>query len=456
MPISSSKLKIYDYINKFFDYINRNSSVLIFTPWLDSIGNCAEDIYYSLLKARRLGKKAVFLYPQDLFWKFRFGISNSELFNLESDYNISNKVFPWYLIKALLTFIFWPMRTLYLLKRKCLIEIYGWEKVCNWPDFFWYKIPSIGRGNLWKPEDIEYFSKNIVKSMKWEEQFNEYLSVRIPQDKFKYAEKLRVKMGIPLDKWFVCLHVREGGFRKDTNFYPWRNSFIFNYIKAIKLITDRGGIVVRMGDDTMIPLPAMERVIDYPHTSFKSELMDLYLISQCKFYIGVNSGILDVARLFQKPLVITNLTDWALGYSLLKGSLSIIKHVFSHSRNRFLSIKEVLEESFECQGIVNLGRDYLMVENRPEEIRDVVSEYLDMSQDYEYSNLQKMFMAKRNVQLYKWIEDGINLYQFSKAANNVEYYRIASRIEAAGGSLGQKFLEQNWLKSSMNTYYNLD
>ena len=47
-------------INKLFNYINRKSPVLIHTPWVRNIGDCAEEIYYGLLKARRDGKKIVF------------------------------------------------------------------------------------------------------------------------------------------------------------------------------------------------------------------------------------------------------------------------------------------------------------------------------------------------------------------------------------------------------------
>ena len=64
-------------------------------------------------------------------------------------------------------------------------------------------------------------------------------------------------MALKADDWFVCIHIRE---REDGSF---RNSKIKLYIDAIHEITRRGGWVVRIGNNHSIPLPNMERVIDY-------------------------------------------------------------------------------------------------------------------------------------------------------------------------------------------------
>ena len=79
----------------------------------------------------------------------------------------------------------------------------------------------------------------------------------------------------------------------------------------------------------MTPLPQMERVIDYAHSPYKSELLDLYLISQCRFLLGHNSGPDVVANLLRKPRLLVNMEDWSSGMLLKKGDLGIIKHVFS-------------------------------------------------------------------------------------------------------------------------------
>ncbi|MEQ8191366.1 MAG: TIGR04372 family glycosyltransferase, partial [Candidatus Eremiobacterota bacterium] len=455
-------MELYQYINKLFDYINSRSPVLIITPMVEYIGNAAEEIYYALLKARREGKKVLLLYPYNLIPRktFKFVISNYELFNLESDYSITDNSYLSYLLKLFLTIFYNPMRFYYCLRKALLLRIQGRKTFREKSDSentsnYWYKMPSIGRTGLFKPEKVRFFSWDVVKELKWGEQFNEPLSVRLNRNKRIYAEDMRVKMGIPADKWFVCLHVREQSFYQDND-RPWRNSSIFNYIKGIKAIVDSGGYVVRMGDKSMTPMPKMRGVIDYPFSPFKSELMDLYLISECRFYIGTNSGPFGVANLFQKPMIMVNLSDLAI-LSYQKVSFAIIKHLYSHSRNRFLSISEILQEPFECQGNKRLGSDYIMFENTPDEIYDVITEFLNRLTDWEYtgkweySELQKEFMYAKRLLMTKWVNDGI-VYDNSPF-DVVQTYRFASYIDSDMGTLYHKYLEQNWSEDSMNHYY---
>ena len=122
----------------------------------------------------------------------------------------------------------------------------------------------------------------------------------------KIGETKIREMGIPKGAWYVCVYARDGGFYSSKNYKEGtnkkiRNSNIKNYIKAIKLITDRGGWVIRMGDRNMQPLSKIKNVIDYPFSEFKSDLMDLYLIKNCSFFICNHSGITGAAIKFEKP-----------------------------------------------------------------------------------------------------------------------------------------------------------
>ena len=59
------------FLNKIFEIFNKYSPILIHTPWVGAIGNMAEEIYMSLLRARRENKKVILLFPYDMFWKFK-------------------------------------------------------------------------------------------------------------------------------------------------------------------------------------------------------------------------------------------------------------------------------------------------------------------------------------------------------------------------------------------------
>tara|TARA_B100000315_G_scaffold219034_1_gene220714 strand:+ start:5140 stop:5829 length:690 start_codon:yes stop_codon:yes gene_type:complete len=83
-----------------------------------------------------------------------------------------------------------------------------------------------------------------------------------------------------LGRFMICLHVRELGYVGHRS----GDASISNYIPAIRYITQKGGYVIRMGDRTMAPLQPIENVIDYTVSKFRTSLMDLYLISQCRFF----------------------------------------------------------------------------------------------------------------------------------------------------------------------------
>lgn len=447
-------MHVYQFINRQFEYINRTSPILFLTPYARNIGNCAEEIYYGLLKARRDGKRAVFLFPRQPIWKFRVEVANRELLEIESDYCLPNNSAWCHLSGWLLTVAFTFLRYSYFTWRRFLQIL---QRV--WPSMrldprhnIFYVVPSMGRATLWQREAASRFSWDVVESCRWRDQYERYLPVGLRREKHQYAEKLRVEMGIPLDRWYVCLHVREAGFRNDAKLAAPRNSSILNYLEGIRAITNAGGFVVRLGDPSMTRLPPMPQVIDYAHTAFKSELMDLYLISQCRFYVGVNSGPLDITWLFQKHVVLTNLTEWTMSFPKQKGDLAIIKHIFSRSRNRFLSLKEILNEPFECQCafIRGVGNDYAMVENTPEEIRDVIVEFLTKPQDYSYSGLQDALNDARRAQIHRWLDQEGVLFALNPLDDAVERYRLASRADSIAGTLGQKYLEQNWTKDCMN------
>ena len=199
-----------------------------------------------------------------------------------------------------------------------------------------YRAPRIGATNLWEPvAKTKYFSWDFVRSQYWSDQFGEELTVSLRKNSLIHGEKQLLEMGVSDDDWFVCVHVRENGFRNDAGRREYRNATIENYVKAFERIIEKGGWVIRMGDNSMKPLPDMEQVIDYPFTKYKSDLMDVYLIKKCTFYIGCQSGILDIASLFQKPILIVNMIEWTHTYPWFEDGRCILKHIYSHSQKKY-------------------------------------------------------------------------------------------------------------------------
>jgi putative glycosyltransferase (TIGR04372 family) len=334
---------------RFWDMVGKLTGTIILTPIHYTVGNCAESIYLGLLKARSEQKKLVILYTYRLPGKLQFrSWTDIEFTNVESEYRLKLNKWVYIFLRVLITAYYAFFRIVSLMWRL----LFGHHISTR------YTMPIIGCGTLWQPEEpMSHFSWDIVMKYDWRGQIEKPIRVSLGKQKRMLAEDQRVRMGLPSDAWFVCLHVRESGFYQDD--CSERNANIMNYIDAIEEVTRLGGWVIRMGDTTMTKLPTMEHVIDYPFTEFKNPLMDVYLISECRVYMGMTTGILDVAVLFQRPLITTNMTAWLYPGLLKRGDTCLFKHVYSKSRNRFLSIREWLAEPFDAQYFLTGGDDYI-------------------------------------------------------------------------------------------------
>lgn len=439
---------MYKYINRAFDIFNKNSEVQITTPNYRSFGNGSEEIFYSLLKAQKENKKVLFLYPKLGFGKYALTVTNKERFLLQSEFILSNETFfghigGWLLSAYVL--LLWGLDGLRQSRiLRYLLSLF-FNKLKSLENDHRYIVPMIGTSTLWKPMEVTNFSWEEVEKMNWKQQFEDYIPPQLSKDKDSFCRNLRIEMGISNEDWFVCLHVSQ------NNPPIPRNASISNYIEAIKEITARGGWVVRLGDSSMPRLPSMERVIDYPFTEYKSEVMDLYLIKNCTFFIGCSSGPPMVAALFKKPKVIVNMTVWSIDFPIRKGDLVLFKHIYSKSLNRFLSIQEVLKEPYAVEVMSRVSENYMLEENKSHEIRDVVKEFLQ-DHDSELNDFQKKFNEGRSLQIHAWIDSGEPKNWPGVAKENIitHQFRIGSLADSVSGSMGKKYLEENWIEDSLN------
>jgi len=186
-------------------------------------------------------------------------------------------------------------------------------------------------------------------------------------------------MGVPEGAWFVGLHVREAGFKDGGGIQDlFRNADIETYLLAMKTIVARGGWVIRMGNPTMKRLPAMERVIDYAHSDFRSDWMDVFLCAQCRFFINTSSGLGAVAAAFGVPYVLTNyLPTCTVLFS--SQDLFIPKLCWSKDQDRYLTFEELMSHpvSTSCLQHQYDQMNLETIDNLPDEINDLITEMLD-------------------------------------------------------------------------------
>ncbi len=432
---------------QFLNIINKFSRRFYFlTPHPYAIGNCSEEIYLGLIKAKEQNKRLFLIYLLDIPFIFRFNLTNKSIFLINSKYIYNPNKIIIIILRILLTLLYIPVRSSSLL----LYKLYNVRLDES------FSFPTIGRDDLFLPEtSINDFQYNLISSDKWNEKYKYRFDILIQNLNKQQMLELVYQLGIPPNAWFVCLHVRESGFRNDKGRREYRNSNINSYIPAINHITSNGGWVVRMGDNSMSKLPKLKNVIDYPHTSSKSELMDLVLIKLCYFYIGCQSGIYDVAVLFNKPILLLNMYSWTFGSPMHYKDRGIIKHVYSKIENRFLSINEIYNSDWSLQNINSIAnQDYYFVDNTEQEILDAVREYYKIiSEDsFEPSIIQQLAAKELKTHSRQIIITNRLAPNSIKSDQEemIEKFRYGIQLEGSLGHICNTYLNKNWSCDTLN------
>ena len=190
-------------------------------------------------------------------------------------------------------------------------------------------------------------------------------------------------MGITHNDKFVCVIFRDHayfddllGLGKDAR-DGYRNSDIKNFFEAAEELSLRGYYVLRMGKRVEQPfISNNKRIIDYASSPYRSDFMDIYLGAKCTFAVSTGTGWDGIPQIFRRPICYVNLSP--LGYSPTSrvGDLFIPKHHFSITLKRELSLREIFEcgaDKFAHSGLY-AANGIVLVENTPEELRDVVIE----------------------------------------------------------------------------------
>jgi putative glycosyltransferase (TIGR04372 family) len=241
-----------------------------------------------------------------------------------------------------------------------------------WPDLGDYIPMKNGAPN-------QYFSINKILSEKKQKNILEPLFKLSENDKI-IGDKILKEFGISASSWHVTLHVRISGYRTGDKDY-FRNADIFNYLPAIETVIKKGGIVFRVGDKSMPALPKIKGLIDYCHTTLKSDFMDVYLAATSKFIIGTSSGYWSLGRLFNIPVLMTNCPNASIFYTMTDNDIFLPKKIFGKDSKKILSLEEFFSPNLAIRVFWN---DY--IKNNNIILEENTSEDLKMSTDLMITN----------------------------------------------------------------------
>lgn len=190
--------------------------------------------------------------------------------------------------------------------------------------------------------------------------------------------------GVPPGSWFICLHCRESGFHKYMPGQEYRNANIDTYAKAIDWVIEQGGWVFRLGDPSMRPLKERPGLIDYAHSSRKSDWFDIFLGSEARYTLGSCSGPSSMSATFGKPMAMPNSLPLSAVpfYCHAELGLATPKLLRSSQTGKLLTFEEIMSidvgnfrwsELYEKEGLE-------IIDNDADDILAIVKELHQMSE----------------------------------------------------------------------------
>lgn len=416
-------------IHKLFYYLNNSSffPFYIVTPSPYGIGTATTSIRIALLKSIEK-KKLLLVFVPKLFTKIlKFDICNEYLFEkllhnkiYEKKYKISKKI-----IFFILSFLFFIRRSIALI----FLSLFS----IKFPENFFFL--EIGL----RDEEIQFKNQHNGLTPYSFSLINE---LRIDDLHNKLSNNILQKLKIDKDQEFVCLHVRDGEYKKDYDRRSQRNSNIENYYELINYLNKKNIIVFRMGLKVKKKIEIHNKnIIDLPFLNINHDYFNLYLIKNCKFFIGTQSGMQQLAFLFNKDCLMTNVHRIFEDPPLTLRSRTITKIPYFKDKKNIIDLKKYLDlpYSYHHEFFINNELEYM--ENSEEDLYLAAQEFFELiniknDSSIVFAENQKKF---NSLLLEKFKSDLKNDYSL---INHTQKIKLLKMLLSSKGAFSHFFLKK--------------
>lgn len=361
-------------LHYFFNFLNNSSffPFYIVTPCPYAIGTAVENLRVAKLRSIEKKKFLLIFVPKKLSAILRYNICNNYLFDKvfvkeqdEKKYKLEKKI------------IFFILFCFFFLRRTLALTFLKVFKIKLPENFFFLEI-GIRDDDLNIKKDLD----NIPPY-----DFSRIGSIEIEKIKIKLSENILQSLKIDKDQEFICLHVRDGEYRQDFQRREERNSSIENYYELINYLLKKNIIIFRLGIKARKKIELKNKyIIDMPFLDINYDYFNIYLLKNCKFFIGTQSGMHQLAFLFEKNCLITNIVRIFEDIPLTTKCRSISKIPYFRDKKNILSIKQYLDlpYAYHHQHFINNELGYL--ENSKEDLYLAVKEFYQLTTTKKFSN----------------------------------------------------------------------
>jgi len=280
----------------------------------------------------------------------------------------------------------------------------------------------------WKIHKIEVTNRSM-KQHKANSLIEKYQPLNFTSKEEIYGKEILKKFGLSENDKFVCLAVRDEAYQlkkvsarfKDWSYHDHRNFDINNFIMAAESLAERGYYVFRMGVVVKKALNTKNnKIIDYANSNLRSDFMDVYLGAKCTFCISTGFGFEEVPFVFRRPIALIQCPFGDIGkiFAYSDKFLVLTKHHILEKENRELSLSEIFSHgvAYAERSKIFGERGIKLVDNTPEEIKDLV---IEMANNLE----SKKKLNNEENQLQKNFK---NLFAYN-IKNTVPYWPVANK-----------------------------
>ena len=230
--------------------------------------------------------------------------------------------------------------------------------------------------------------------------------LKFTEEEIAYCKNILKKNKIDENKIVVVI-LRDSNFLKQTmlvkgkmhlfNYHNYRNPVVNTYKKAIMFLLKNNYHVIRMGKHLHKKLPIKnKKYIELFNSKFHSDLMEIYLGSICKFCISSSTGYDEVPKIFNRPILYTNVCPLSDIQANSKNFMIIFQRYFDAFSKKELTFSEIVKKN--CHEIYSSfefkKKQIFLKQNTSNEIYEATKEFL--------RNINKKNQKKTKLQNFFW------------------------------------------------------
>ena len=183
------------------------------------------------------------------------------------------------------------------------------------------------------------------------------------------------------------------------------------------------------------------KIIDYANSNLRSDFMDIYLGAKCSFCLSTRFGFDDLPQIFNRPIAVVNNMPAGNIHAHRENFIIMIKHHVLKKEKRRLTLSEIFSNGLACavDGKIYDQKGIELVDNTPEEIRDVAIEMVEKLEFNQKLNPEDEELQKTFRRLF-----ASNIKRFTHKSYYHKFYGPDPKIKS---SISTKFLRENknWL-----------